>query len=518
MQLIDGRPVYAATDLVGYLACDHRLALERAALAGLVEKPIRNDPSIELVAKRGLEHEHRYLEELRERGLRVVEIEKDGSAVGAARRPGPGAAARRRRGAAGRRRADDRGDALRRRRRLPGDVLRRDLARPRGLPPAARPRRRRAGQRLRPVALRGRGHQAGPPRQGLGDPPDLLVRRAADGRPGPRSPSSSTSSSAAANARPTRCGSTTTWPTTGGSRPTSRPRSASAARRGRPCTRRSATYPEPVEHCDVCRWNPACRARRRADDDLSLVAGAALAPAARAQGARRGDPARRWPSCRCRWTRSSRASAPARWSGSGTRRGSRSSPRTGGEVLWELLPLDRGARRRAGAGSRAARPARAAAGRPVPRPRGRPVRARRRHRLPVRHPRAGRARDRSALGARRTARPVPTFHAFWSIDDDGPGHLGGGEGRLRADRRPDHRPARARPGHPRLPLRGLRAHGAGTARAAPRHARGGGRPPPPRRRARRPVQGRSARASGPASRATRSSASSRCTRSSARSS
>ena len=50
MQLIDGRPVYAATDLVGYLACDHRLALERAALAGLVEKPIRNDPTIDLIA------------------------------------------------------------------------------------------------------------------------------------------------------------------------------------------------------------------------------------------------------------------------------------------------------------------------------------------------------------------------------------------------------------------------------------------------------------------------------------
>ena len=80
MQLIDGRPVYAATDLVGFLACDHRLALERAALAGLVEKPIRNDPSIDLIAKRGDEHERRYLEELHERGLRVVEIEKDGSA------------------------------------------------------------------------------------------------------------------------------------------------------------------------------------------------------------------------------------------------------------------------------------------------------------------------------------------------------------------------------------------------------------------------------------------------------
>ncbi len=33
------------------------------------------------------------------------------------------------------------------------------------------------------------------------------------------------------------------------------------------------TYPEPVEHCAICRWSPACTARRRADDDLSLVAG-----------------------------------------------------------------------------------------------------------------------------------------------------------------------------------------------------------------------------------------------------
>jgi len=33
------------------------------------------------------------------------------------------------------------------------------------------------------------------------------------------------------------------------------------------------TYPEPVEHCNVCRWFRECDARRRADDHLSLVAG-----------------------------------------------------------------------------------------------------------------------------------------------------------------------------------------------------------------------------------------------------
>jgi predicted RecB family nuclease len=33
------------------------------------------------------------------------------------------------------------------------------------------------------------------------------------------------------------------------------------------------TYPEPVPHCDVCRWFRECDAQRRADDHLSLVAG-----------------------------------------------------------------------------------------------------------------------------------------------------------------------------------------------------------------------------------------------------
>jgi uncharacterized protein len=35
----------------------------------------------------------------------------------------------------------------------------------------------------------------------------------------------------------------------------------------------SDPYPEPVEHCAICRWNLTCSRRRRVDDDLSLVAG-----------------------------------------------------------------------------------------------------------------------------------------------------------------------------------------------------------------------------------------------------
>ncbi len=81
MQLIDGRPVFAATDLVGFLACGHRLALERAMLDGLVAKPMRKDPAMDRIAKRGDQHEARYLADLEAEGRSVVRIDKDGYAV-----------------------------------------------------------------------------------------------------------------------------------------------------------------------------------------------------------------------------------------------------------------------------------------------------------------------------------------------------------------------------------------------------------------------------------------------------
>ena len=79
MQLIDGRPVYSATDLVGFLACEHLTQLERAALQGLVQRPQREDIEIDLIAKRGYEHEQRFLVSLRDAGRQVTEIVKDES-------------------------------------------------------------------------------------------------------------------------------------------------------------------------------------------------------------------------------------------------------------------------------------------------------------------------------------------------------------------------------------------------------------------------------------------------------
>ena len=47
-------------------------------------------------------------------------------------------------------------------------------------------------------------------------------------------------------------------------------RSSSPTTRGSPL---AGDYPEPVEHCAICRWSERCENRRRRDDDLSLVAG-----------------------------------------------------------------------------------------------------------------------------------------------------------------------------------------------------------------------------------------------------
>src|ERR1035438_5569929 len=50
-------------------------------------------------------------------------------------------------------------------------------------------------------------------------------------------------------------------------------------------------YPEPVEHCAICRWRDLCADRRRSDDDLSLVAGMTTGQRRALKGA--GIPTRR---------------------------------------------------------------------------------------------------------------------------------------------------------------------------------------------------------------------------------
>ena len=67
MDRIDGQPVYSATDLVAFLACEHLTQLERAALAGLTKRPMREDPELDVIRRRGFQHEARYLASSKQR-------------------------------------------------------------------------------------------------------------------------------------------------------------------------------------------------------------------------------------------------------------------------------------------------------------------------------------------------------------------------------------------------------------------------------------------------------------------
>ena len=77
MQIINDQIVYSATDLVGFMECRHLANLERAAVRGYLTRPMREDPVLDRIAQRGQEHEKRFLGELRAVGLLITEIEQD---------------------------------------------------------------------------------------------------------------------------------------------------------------------------------------------------------------------------------------------------------------------------------------------------------------------------------------------------------------------------------------------------------------------------------------------------------
>ena len=80
--------MFFATDIANFLACRHIATLDREEVAGEVSKEHYADPSAELLKKLGLEHEQKYLRKLVEtRGLDVVEIPTETSVEIPARVP-----------------------------------------------------------------------------------------------------------------------------------------------------------------------------------------------------------------------------------------------------------------------------------------------------------------------------------------------------------------------------------------------------------------------------------------------
>ncbi len=69
--------LYSASDLVAYLGCHHRTELDLKRLNGWDKKPKDADDATQLIQNYGDRHEREYLHELIERGLNVVQIDKE---------------------------------------------------------------------------------------------------------------------------------------------------------------------------------------------------------------------------------------------------------------------------------------------------------------------------------------------------------------------------------------------------------------------------------------------------------
>jgi predicted RecB family nuclease len=82
MQLLDGQLILSPSDLTGFLACEHLTQLELKAARGEITRPNRDDPELDVLTSRGEQHELAHLEMLRASGQEVVEIECDSSTVG----------------------------------------------------------------------------------------------------------------------------------------------------------------------------------------------------------------------------------------------------------------------------------------------------------------------------------------------------------------------------------------------------------------------------------------------------
>ena len=70
----EGALVVSASDLTGFLECEHLTRLSVEVARGERGRPSAVDPMTELVAGHGIAHEARHVQRLRDRGLSVVEI------------------------------------------------------------------------------------------------------------------------------------------------------------------------------------------------------------------------------------------------------------------------------------------------------------------------------------------------------------------------------------------------------------------------------------------------------------
>ena len=244
MQLIDGVLIVSATDLVGFLECDHLVTLELERARGEIEKPFRDDPQLKLIQERGYDHERRYIAQLEAEGRTVVEMTR-----GVAATPAELRAAQ-----------DETVDAMRagtdvifqatffdgRWRGHPDFLIRRD-DRPSVLGEYSYDiADTKLARRVKAAAIVQMCVYGDLLAQAQGIPPETIAVVTGDRTAHVHQLADYAAYYRAAKRR--------------------------FEARIDPAAASPDTYPEPVDHCRVCSWWTMCVDRRRADDHLSLVA------------------------------------------------------------------------------------------------------------------------------------------------------------------------------------------------------------------------------------------------------
>ena len=74
MQFLEGRLIVSPSDLTGFLECEHLTQQELSAARGEIARPERDDPMLDMLSRRGLEHEGRYLGRFKATGRKIVEF------------------------------------------------------------------------------------------------------------------------------------------------------------------------------------------------------------------------------------------------------------------------------------------------------------------------------------------------------------------------------------------------------------------------------------------------------------
>jgi uncharacterized protein len=241
VRYLDGHLLCSATDLVGFSACRHLSALELRAARGELERPVRDDPFVDVLARRGDEHEHRILDTYGADGVVVINPDKS-TLTGLHAAAGETVAAMR-----------DGARVIYQATFLHdgwvghADFVERVDGRPSLLGDwSYRPVDSKLARSVKASALVQLAEYAEHIARVQGVAPENVVVVTGDGE-----------------RHETRLADVAAY-----HRALKREFLDAVAGDGS-----ASTYPDPVDHCSVCRWSDVCAARRRADDHLSLVAG-----------------------------------------------------------------------------------------------------------------------------------------------------------------------------------------------------------------------------------------------------